>query len=162
MTPYTFLQELADIKEFYKQASGYYSGLPRIAASLPISDPAMQIAVAQAVTQRSDAFARLQRKMVPVMLCTIWESFVDQLKVADPARYQYHFPVIKKWYSTPLQEVAFIRHCISHKNGKIDHDYLSKSTIRTFNTLGQIIDFTEPEIDAQFIVFEDAYRIITS
>lgn len=160
MTPNTFLQDLGDIKRFYKQTSQYQTILPSIAAGLALADPALQSLVAQDVTKSSSTFAHLLRKMVPVMLCTVWESFVEHLCTNDLPRYQNHFPVLKKWYSTPVQEIALMRHCISHKNGKIDSEYLKKSTVRTFNTLGQVIDFSEPEIDLQFEAFETAYQTI--
>jgi len=98
--------------------------------------------------------------MVPVMLCTAWENFKEELKATDNPRYTTHFNPLTKWHSEPIREIALIRHCIIHKNGKVDSNYLADSRLKTFNTAGFLIDFTDIELDLQFKMFEDAYTKI--
>lgn len=132
-------------------------------AQLPLAnDPSLQSNVAQAVNQSSASFNFLLRKMVPVMLCMAWEGFREELEAQDNPRYLAHFAPMTKWYNEPIREIALIRHCITHHNGKVSSEYLSDTRLHTFSSLGQVIDFQPSDLDSQFKTFEDAYNIITT
>lgn len=158
---YTFLQDLGDVKAFYGNGRDHFNSLAGQVTRLPI-ETALQDQVVQQVSQRSASFGCLLRRAIPVMLCSAWESFVDELKVTDITRYQTHFVMYGLWHSEPVREIALIRHCITHSKNKIDAEYLRKSKLKTFNTLGTLIDFSDPDLDLQFKTFEDAYNNITS
>lgn len=157
---YSFLQELEEIKEFYDKGRTHFGSMPDQARALT-TNSSLQNPVVQFVAQKSKSFSHLLKKMVPVMICTVWESFIIELRNIDPTRFQTHFSMPnQKWYNEPMREVALIRHCICHQNGIIDQQYLRDSRIKTFSVIGTTIDFTEPELDLQFTVFEDAYNQI--
>lgn len=160
--PYSFLNDLKDIKDFYEDG-GIQPGnlLPRQTARLLMAnDPSLHSSVTKLVNQRTASFNFLLRKMVPVMLCTAWEGFAAELGINDNARYLAHFTPMTKWHNEPIREIALIRHCIVHNNGKIDQEYLNVSRIKTFTLLNFQIDFTDIELDTQFKTFEDAYKNI--
>lgn len=161
--PYTFLKDIEDIRYFYKQGINHFSSLSGAVNLLPLANnPSLQAQVAEEVNQSSESFGFLLRKMIPVMLCSAWESFVDELKDAEPSRYSKHFVKYERWYEESLQEISFIRNCIVHAKGKIDNEYLQKTKRNTFSGLGTKIDFAPPAIDIYFKMFEDAYTNIIS
>ncbi len=156
---YSLLDDIANIRKFTRTTDSYFQVVSQIIAPWTADDPT----VAAAVNQQTPSFRLILRKTVPIMLCIAWETFVDDLKVADPARYATHFPQgFEKYHNEDVREIFLLRNCIVHCGGKIDAGYMSLSLIKTFPVVGTAIDFTEVELDTQFKLFGDAYaRILT-
>ncbi|MES2213529.1 MAG: hypothetical protein V4473_01650 [Patescibacteria group bacterium] len=160
---YSFLQDLKDIKELYSYGSKHYSALPNQASEELKNNQALLSIVVETVNQKSATFNFLTRKMVPIMLCSAWDSFQKNLS-QDPQeshRHITHFiDPYYKWHNQDIHEISLLRNCIVHNHGEIDQKYLDKSTILKFKILGEVVDFSELEISLQFRVFEDAYNKI--
>lgn len=158
--PYTLPDDIEKIRYFSKGADSYFAVVPQLVAPWV---PATQGGVAATLNQLTPSFRLLLRKTVPIMLCIAWETFVDELKVADNARYTTHFPKgYELYHNEDIKEVFLIRNCIVHCGGKTDAGYVSQSLIKTFTAVGIAIDFTEVQLDTQFKLFGDAYaKILT-
>ncbi len=160
MTPYSFLQDLNDIKAFYENGKNHLGSLVGQVTRLPL-DTTLQTQVMSQILQRSASFDTLLRRMIPVMLCSAWESFVTELKIAENAKYLSHFNIYQLWHNDQVREIALLRHCITHGKSKIDAEYIRKSKIKTYTTIGTPITFSDPDLDLQFKTFEDAFNRIT-
>ena len=160
---YSFPSDLNDIKNFSKSTDSYFDVIPRIVVPLLGNDPALQSGVAAALGQQTPSFRLILRKTVPIMLCIAWETFVEELKVADSACYSKNFLAgFELYHNEDIREVFLIRNCIIHRGGKTDKEYLRKSLIKTFPLVGTPIDFTEIQLDTQYNLFGGAYTKITT
>lgn len=158
---FLFQQDLKDIRDFYKSGKNHFDSLVVQATSLPLG-VSLQTQVVQEVSQRSSSFGRLLRRMIPVMLCSSWENFVNDLKNSDPAKHQAKFTLYAVYYNEPIKEIALIRNCIIHQQSKIDSEYLAKSNLKTYTVLGAPVDFSESDLELLYKTFEDAYGQVIS
>jgi hypothetical protein len=161
--PYSLPDDIEKIRYFNKGADSYFAVVPQLVAPWLGTTSVAQGSVAAALNQLTPSFRLILRKTVPIMLCIAWETFVEELKTADNARYAANFPTgFELYHNEDIREVFLLRNCIIHCAGKIDAEYLRKSLIKTFTVVGTAIDFTEVQLDTQFKLFGDAYSQITT
>jgi hypothetical protein len=119
--------------------------------------------VAENKPQFTPDFPFLFRKTIPIMLCSAWESFVDDLKNLDSQRYNQHFPTNNKWYNDSINDIAQIRHCMAHQNGLMDQKHMDDLKIELNKNkykVGEIIKLEPKDIDDYFRVFQSSYTMI--
>jgi hypothetical protein len=156
---YTFPQDIKDIKAFYNNGRNHFNSLVGLATNLPMEESLHVLAI-EDVSKKSASFGRILRRNVPVMLCSAWESFVDELKDLDLQRHQKYFVTYGVWYNEDIKEICLIRNCITHAKSKTDSNYYRDTLKKTFPVLGTSIDFGDQDLDIYFKIFEDAYNQI--
>lgn len=152
----TFQSDLKDVKNFHKMGEHLFN-------TAEVTYDIFAESVSDNRNQYKPEFKYLFRKTIPIMLCSAWENFVNELK-KDTVRYAKHFPNEGKWYNDSINDISELRHAIAHDSGIMNQARLDKMKITSNKTrypIGQIK--LEPiDMDEYINIFDIAYKTIMS
>lgn len=151
---FEFDKELKELKDFYD----YTVELYKWRASAPGGDT---VVISSGNPKREEVL----RKAILAMMCGSWETLESEAKRemrrlrstgVDVSHIQVLFPSGTKWIDGRVNEIAQIRHCILHRNGIIDDDYLRFSKNVFGYKVGDEIKLDD-KMDKFFVDIGDAF-----
>lgn len=162
---YSFPKDLESVRTFYNKVVIEYPNNERgLFLKHNLDENERSVARAKEVIEINE---KMSRKLIPVMLCMIWENFVASIKLIDPVRHGKHFYGNKKIWPDPIsREISLIRNCIIHKNSVIGEQYekhIKETGLTRFGyRKGDEVDISDPDIEEFFKHFEYIFNLVTT
>jgi len=157
MGPYSFTQEMQNLRMYYGMVSSSLSASASISSN--------QASSTAGLTADPQLVLYL-RQSIPIMFCMVWERFIRELEINDIAKYRVCFQdrterPLRKFYNKAIQEIFLIRNCIVHNMSRANRDYVNEFPGR-YIIDQPITEIDSPEIDRQLTIFLDAFNKIST